>query len=325
MDSASKIEHLNQIKALSDENRMIILRQLMAKPATLTQLANWLHHSPAWIRHHLLALEEAGLVELVEIRKRGRVTEKYYRANAAAYLIQQWVLPKSDKPVLIFCGSHDLALERLAKMVSKHLQLVILAVGSLNGLINLRQGVCQMAGAHIFDSYSREYNIPTLNHLFPDRSLRVITLAQRVQGLIVATGNPKGVCGIEDLIRPDIRIVNRNEGSGTRLWFDAELKRLGIAAPNISGYDRQLYTHIQIARSIQDGVADAALGLQAAADQYGLGFIPLFEERYDLVFPNESQNILYPILDFLASSQFRRQSHTLSGYNLAHSGEEIKL
>ncbi|MGB9669351.1 MAG: substrate-binding domain-containing protein, partial [Anaerolineales bacterium] len=248
MDSAAKIEHLEAIKALSDDHRTILLRQLMAKPATLTQLADWLGHSPAWIRHHLLVLQNAGLVKQVEIRKRGRVTEKFYRANAAAYLIQQWVLPKSDRPMLIFCGSHDLALERLAELVSKHLQLIVLAVGSLNGLINLRQGVCQVAGTHIFDSHSGEYNIPTLQTLFPDRSLRVITLAKRVQGLMVAAGNPKGVRGVEDLIRTDIRIVNRNEGSGTRLWFDAELKRLGIAPPNISGYDRQLYTHIQIAR-----------------------------------------------------------------------------
>jgi len=323
MNTASTIESPIQIRALSDGHRLMILQRLMSQPGTLSQLAEWLQHSPAWVRHHLLVLQEAGLVELVEIRKRERVTEKYYRAKAAAYLIQHWVLPKSDKPLLIFCGSHDLAVERLAELVSKHLQLVVLPVGSLNGLINLRQGVCQVAGAHIYDSHSGEYNIPTLRHLFPDWALNVVTLARRVQGLIVAAGNPKGVFGLEDIVRRDIRFVNRNEGSGTRLWFDAELRKLGIAPESINGYEQQLSTHTQTARYVLEGKADAALGLQAAAYQYGLGFIPLFEERYDLVFLDQYNEAMRPILDFISSSQYQRQTGALPGYNLAHSGEQI--
>ncbi len=325
MNTAQTIESSAQMRALADVHRLTILQRLMAERATLSQLADRLHHSPAWVRHHLLVLEKAGLVELAEIRKSGRVTEKYYQAKAAAYLIQQWVLPKSDKPLLIFCGSHDLALEQVTEMISKHLQLVILPVGSLTGLINLRQGICQLAGAHIFDKQTGEYNIPTLQQLFPDRSLQVITLAQRTQGLILAPGNPKGIAGLEDLARPDIRFVNRNEGSGTRLWLDEELRRLGILPAQINGYFQQLNTHAQTARYVVEGQADVTLGLHAAAFRYGLDFIPLFEERYDLVFQSQFQNALNPLLDLLQATYFQRQLQSLPGYNNTHSGEHIQL
>jgi putative molybdopterin biosynthesis protein len=324
MDSVPTLHAFDKIKLLADPRRMEILRLLMASPATLTQLAETLHHSPAWVRHHLKILESTGLVEMDEVRKTGRVTEKYYRTKARAFLLQEIILPKSRKPAVIFSGSHDLALERIAEHVAKRVLLLTLPVGSLDGLINLRQGLCQISGVHILDE-SGEYNKPYVRRLFPGRAMEMITFAHRIQGLIVAAGNPKNIKRISHLVRPNIRFVNRNAGSGTRLWLDAELKKLRLLPGSIRGYQRMVNTHSEAAALIESGKADAALGLQAAAHQYGLDFVPLFEERYDLVLPRENKQLLMPVLDYLQTAAFRNDLNSLTGYNSAHSGEQIPL
>src|SRR5512147_1506717 len=221
MKKVDSIHSFGMIKLLADSRRMDILRLLMASPATLTNLAHTLKQSPAWIRHHILALESADLVEVSEIRRTGKVTEKFYRARADALLLQEIVLPKTKKPTVVFSGSHDLALEGIAEHLEQHVTLLSLPVGSLDGLVNLRQGLCQISGSHLLDE-TGEYNTPFVRHLFPDREVEIVTLAHRTQGLMLSSGNPKGVKKIADLIRPTIRFVNRNKGSGTRLWFDSE-------------------------------------------------------------------------------------------------------
>ncbi len=324
MDSIETLHTFSQIKLLADARRMKILCLLMASPATLTQLAHNLKQSPAWVRHHMLALQTADLVEMIEVRKTGKVTEKYYQAKAGAFLLQQLVLPKTKKPALVFSGSHDLALESAAQHLEKYLHLLNFPVGSLDGLVNLRQGLCQVSGAHILDD-DGEYNASTVRHLFPDRAVEMVTLAYRTQGLMVHPGNPKSIKRIQDIARRDVRFVNWNPGSGTRLWFDAELKRLKIEANQITGYDQIAKTHSESASMIEAGQADVALGLQAAAHQHHLDFIPLFEERYDLVLPCENEEFISPLLDFLQTAAFRNELNSLTGYNSAHSGEQILL
>jgi putative molybdopterin biosynthesis protein len=322
MQKVEPIRTFDQIKLLADSRRMEILRLLMDSPATLTHLAWMLKQSPAWVRHHILALELGGLIEVSEIRKTGKVTEKFYRAKGGAFLLQEIVLPKSKKPAVIFSGSHDLALEEIAEKLSKHIALLSLPVGSLDGLINLRQGLCQIAGAHILDETGK-YNTPTVRHLFPDRNVELVTLAYRTQGLILAAGNPKGIKKISDIARADVKFINRNAGSGTRLWFDAELKKQKIDSANINGYGISVKTHSEAAALIAQNKADVSVGLQAAAHQHELDFIPLFEERYDLILPPENEKALSPLLDYLQSSNFRARLHKLTGYNASHSGEKI--
>lgn len=215
MKKVDSLHSLDSIKVLADPRRLEILRLLMASPATLTQLARDLEQSPAWIRHHILALEAAGLVEVSEIRKTKRVTEKFYRARADALLLQEIILPKTGKPIVVLSGSHDLALEEIAEQLKNHVLLLSLPVGSMDGLVNLRQGLCQISGSHLLDE-TGEYNTPFVKHLFPDRDVEIVTLAHRVQGIMVAEGNPKGVKRLSDLAQPNIRFVNRNPGSGTR-------------------------------------------------------------------------------------------------------------
>jgi putative molybdopterin biosynthesis protein len=296
----------------------------MAAPATLTQLARTMKQSPAWIRHHLLTLESGDLVEVSEIRKTGKVTEKFYRARADTLLLQEVILPKTKKPAIIFSGSHDLALEGLAEHLEKHVTLLSLPVGSLDGLVNLRQGLCQISGSHLLDE-TGEYNTPFVRHLFPDRAVEIVTLAHRTQGLMLSSGNPKGIKKIADVAKPTIRFVNRNAGSGTRLWFDSELRKLTIPIEKINGYDKVVKTHSEAAALIESGKADVALGLQAAAHQHNLDFIPLFEERYDLVLPRENEKTLTPLLDYLQTATFRTELNSLTGYNSLHSGEQIQI
>ncbi|MBI3170136.1 MAG: helix-turn-helix domain-containing protein, partial [Chloroflexi bacterium] len=271
MKTVAPINSFDKIKLLADSRRMDILRLLMAAPATLTLLARTMKQSPAWVRHHILALESAGLIEISEIRKTGKVMEKFYRAKADALLLQEIILPKSKKPSVIFSGSHDLALESVTEQLARHVNLLNLPVGSLDGLVNLRQGLCQISGSHLLDS-SGEYNTPFVKHLFPDRDVEVITLAYRTQGLMLAGGNPKGIKKLSDIARPNVRFLNRNAGSGTRLWLDAELRKLKLPVEKINGYENQVKTHSEAANLISQNKVDVSLGLQAAAHQNGLDF-----------------------------------------------------
>lgn len=322
MKTVSPLQSFDKIKLLADSRRMDILRLLMASPATLTHLARTLKRSPAWVRHHILALESADLIEISEVRRTGKVMEKFYRAKADALLLQEIVLPKGKKPSVIFSGSHDIALEGIAEHLSRHLNLLSLPVGSLDGLVNLRQGLCQISGSHLLDE-SGEYNIPFVKHLFPDRDVEIITLAYRTQGLILAAGNPKGIKKIADIAREDVRFVNRNAGSGTRIWLDAELRRQKLPVEKINGYGDQVKTHSEAARIIHENKADVSLGLQAAARRHGLEFIPLFEERYDLVLPQAEERELNPLLEYIQTSNFRQALAELTGYSTLHSGEQV--
>ncbi len=324
MKRAAQVTSWEQTKTLADPRRLRLLRLLMARPATLTQLAQQVGQSPAWVRHHLLQLQRAGLVEMAEERVQGRVREKFYRAVAGAWVLQRLVLPQGERPALLFAGSHDLALERLAEDLAPHLDLILYPLGSLDGLVHLRQGLCHLSGAHLVDE-TGAYNTPYVRRLFPDRRVRVVTLAHRVQGLITAPGNPLGLRDLSDLARPGVRFVNRNLGSGTRLWLEARLGALGIPREAIAGYDQVVSTHTAAAQAVATGRADVALGLEAAALAQGLGFVPLFEERFDLIFPAEETEELTPLLDTLQTAAFRRLMRTLHGYNPAHAGEEIEV
>jgi putative molybdopterin biosynthesis protein len=319
------IRSFEQIKLLADPRRLAILRLLMSAPASLTQLGEALGKHPAWVRHHLKQLEAAGLVELVETRIQSGVVEKFYRARAGGFLLQELLLPENpDHPTIVFSGSHDLALELMAQQLAPALDVLSMPVGSLDGLVNLRQNLCHLSGCHLLD-VDGEYNLPFVRRFFPDRSIQIVTLAHREQGLMTAPGNPKSIRGLADLAREDVTFVNRNPGSGTRLWLDRALQELGIPHTGIRGYETFVSTHTECARRVQRGEADCALGLRAAAGKFGLDFLPLFHERYDLVFPQELEGRLDPILNTLQTSAFRLSVEALTGYETKHTGEQIPL
>jgi putative molybdopterin biosynthesis protein len=144
---------------------------------------------------------------------------------------------------------------------------------------------------------------------------------------MVRAGNPKQIQGIHDLGRADIRYVNRNHGSGTRIWLDQQLRSEGLQGRKIQGYELEVNTHLEVAQAIFEGRADVGLGIYAAAKQYELDFIPLFEERYDLVITREhfQSPAIAPTLDYIQSADFRQAVHALGGYNCTKTGQEIDL
>ena len=331
MEPLQKIDKFDQIKVLSDARRLAVLKYLMAAPETLSSLGKKMKMHPAQVRHHLKLLERSGLVELVDTRVVRGFVEKYYRAKARAFALNEIILPMPDKKVdatIVILGSHDLALELLSHWVQervKKISILAVPVGSLDGLLALRQGNAQLAGCHLLDAATGEYNLPYVRHLFPGQAMTMLTLAYREQGLLVRSGNPLQIRGVEDLSREDINFINRNRGSGTRLWLDLQLQRLGIEPGRVHGYDQEARTHTRVAEAVATRQVDAGLGLEAAARQYGLDFIPLFHERYDLVMSHEQMQDqkLAPLLDILQSGDFRDEMDRLGGYETGHTGDMI--
>jgi putative molybdopterin biosynthesis protein len=325
------INSIDQIKILSDQHRLKILKYLMGQPATISQLGRVFDKHPAWIRHHLKQLELIGLVELVSTRITGGYIEKFYRAVAPAFIFQNIILPdEPESTPLIIMGSHDLALELLAEIIHLdvgNIHLLPVPVGSLDGLIALRNGFTPLTGCHLWDPPTGEYNSPFVRHLFPDRDIVLITLANREQGIILARGNSLGIHSLMDLLRPEINFINRNRGSGTRLWLDHQLRNKGISPDQINGYNQEVVSHTSLAHTIQQGYADAGIGLRAAAVKENLEFIPMFSERYDLIIPRDriDNPEIVPIIDMVRSQTFRRKITTLAGYEDLHTGESQVL
>jgi putative molybdopterin biosynthesis protein len=229
---------------------------------------------------------------------------------------------------IVAIGSHDLALDLLAshlRRLAPGARLVSANAGSLGGLLALKRGDTHLAGTHLLDEATGEYNRPFLTRLLPEQEVLLVHLAGREQGLIVAPGNPLGIRELDDLARPDVRFVNRQKGAGTRVLLDYHLKRRGIAAERIAGYEREEYTHMAVAAAVLSGSAGVGMGILAAARALGLEFIPLFKERYDLAIPRRhwESPLLEPLRQALASAEYRREVEALGGYDVARMGEVL--
>jgi putative molybdopterin biosynthesis protein len=227
----------------------------------------------------------------------------------------------------IFCiGSHDLTLDLMSQFLAEHdRRLASANVGSQGGLIALRRGEAHLAGSHLLNPETGEYNISYIRQYLPNIPVKVLALVGRDQGLMVKRGNPKGVKGLEDLTKPDIQFVNRQRGAGTRVLLDYHLNLITIAAERIVGYDQEEYTHLGVAAAIASGRADCGMGIAAAAQALDLEFIPLFQERYDLVIPKQfaEGDLLAPLFGLLADRRFREAVSQLPGYDVSVMGTVI--
>ena len=234
--------------------------------------------------------------------------------------------PMSDiQRTIVAIGSHDLILDLLASRLSErpgNPSLSSANVGSLGGLLAVRRGETHIAGSHLMDEETGEYNVSYIERYIPGRQVALVHLAGRTQGLMTAPGNPLQISSLSDLANPGVRFVNRQRSSGTRVLLDFKLRELGISAESISGYEREEYTHLAIAAAVQGGRADAGLGILPAARAMGLDFIPLFEEQYDLVIPTEfyDDGLLAPMLTMIRSPEFQAEVHSLGGYNVIEMG-----
>lgn len=227
--------------------------------------------------------------------------------------------------VLRFNGSHDLAVAWLATHfaeVAYGCSLQLNFTGSLGGLIALAEGNADLAGCHLWDEETDTYNLPFVRRVLPGQHMALVTLAHRQIGLIVPPGNPANVQGLADLARLGLRFINRQSGSGTRVWLDAMLSRQDIPTGLILGYSNEKMTHSEVANAIAEGQADAGLGLEAAARPYGLGFIPLMQEQYDLVIPERYFDTppLRALIDWLCSPSAKEVISGLAGYQTTDTG-----
>jgi molybdate-binding protein/DNA-binding transcriptional ArsR family regulator len=318
-------------KILAHPERTAILRRLMADQATLTQLGESFHKTPAHIRHHLKVLEQAGLVEFVEARSVQGGPEKYYRAAQRALFLHEAVLPEMPKEKIgITIGSMDAGVDHLASFFAQKQApffLIPVPLSSLDGLIALRQGLCQMSTCHLIDPQSEVYNRPFIRHLFPGQMMALVQVYRREEGFLVKPGNPLRIRSLEDLVRPEIRFVNREPGSGVRQWLDLRLKQPGIPSELISGYSHVVYSHPEVARTIWEGKADVGIGIVAAAREFGLDFIPLFEEPYEIAVPlSVASNERYaPFFEYLNSGEIRSTIRNLDGYLVPQNSGNIEI
>jgi putative molybdopterin biosynthesis protein len=235
------------------------------------------------------------------------------------------VAPEEIDGTLVVLGSHDNTLDLLATLLRRRdprLRLSSGHVGSLGGLMALRQNRAHLGGSHMLDPETNTYNVPFIQRYLSGVPLKLINLAWRQQGLMLAPGNPKDLRSIKDLARPGVRFINRQRGAGTRLLLDFLLKEEGLEAANIQGYDREEYTHMAVAVNVFAGTADVGLGIMAAATALGLDFIPLLPERYDLVVPESTfgDPRFQVLLAVIRSPEFQRAATALGGYDLKDCG-----
>lgn len=230
---------------------------------------------------------------------------------------------------IIITGSHDLILDILKNELQENFsdfKLVSFNVGSMGGLMALKQNRTHLATAHLLDPESGEYNFPYLKNMLPQKELIVVNLAYREQGIMVKKGNPKNIKELDDLTSEDIKFINRQKGSGTRILLDYLLKKRGINPFNINGYFQEEFTHLMVASAVATGIVDAGLGILSAAKDFHLDFIPVAKERYDIIIPKEWYTSLriQKLLSIIRSEKFKKKVLRLGGYDLSQCGKVIE-
>ena len=228
---------------------------------------------------------------------------------------------------IVATGSHDLVLDLIASELTGTggVSFASSNVGSLGGLRAIDRGEAHLAGTHLLDEESGEYNVSFLRRYVRNQCVVLVNLVHRVQGFIIPKGNPASIESLNDLAREDIVFVNRQRGSGTRVLLDYKLVAAGIDTQQVAGYEREEYTHLAVAAAVAGGRANVGLGILSAARAIGMDFIPLFDERYDLAIPEDiyDSELLAPMLQLIQSSDFRVKVEELGGYDAGQMGEVI--
>jgi putative molybdopterin biosynthesis protein len=234
--------------------------------------------------------------------------------------------PDEIENTIFMIGSHDISIDIMAQhLAEKDRRLVSANVGSMGGLVALSRGEAHLAGSHLLDPETGEYNLKYIKRVLPKIQVKVIVLVQREQGLLVAKSNPKQIFKLEDIAREGVRYINRQAGAGTRVLLDYHMRLEGIPSDEVEGYQQEEFTHLAVAAAIASGRADCGLGIAAAAQALGLDFIPLYQERYDLIIPRcyYDDPLLEPLLNLLKDPVFKNTIANLPGYNIEQMGLEI--
>ena len=244
--------------------------------------------------------------------------------------VQVRLLTSEDKikNTLVCIGSHDPIIDIAADIMHSRNKKFFLSssnVGSTGGLMALKTGETHMAPTHLLDMETGEYNRTYLKKYVPHKKIALVKCVNRIQGFMVQKGNPKNITKFEDLERKDVKFVNRQRGSGTRLLLDYNLNKLNIDFKNIKGYYREEFTHLAVAAAVEAGDADAGLGVFSAANMMGLDFIPVCNEEYDLAIPEEylELEIIKEFIETIKSEEFKAKLDELGGYDYSNTGTII--
>ncbi len=236
--------------------------------------------------------------------------------------------PEEIDKTIVCTGSHDMLLDVISDMMSGETEGVRLSsthIGSLGGLMALQRGEAHITPTHLLDEETGVYNESYIRSLFPGEEMVLVKGVGRIQGIMVAPGNPLGIKGVEDLTR--VRYVNRQRGAGTRVLLDYKLKQAGISPDDIDGYDAEAATHMAVAAQVAGGDADCGMGVYSAAHAMGLDFIPVGEEEYDFAMRPETLEMpeLKSFLRLLTSDGFREKLEELGGYSFKDSGKVVRM
>lgn len=231
---------------------------------------------------------------------------------------------------ILAVGSHDITLDLLANFLREkysELNLASANVGSLAGIMAIKRGQAHLAGSHLLDEKSGLYNVDYLKRYLAGKKVELVTLSYRQQGLFVKKGNPKSIKSLKDLTRADVKFINRQIDSGTRVLLDYLLKKEEIDPVSINGYAREVFTHTSVAAAVSGNSADVGLGIMAAAQALDVDFIPVSEERYDLVFLKDfyESDKGQAIMEIINSKDFQNEVKKLGGYDLRDTGKVVKL
>lgn len=231
---------------------------------------------------------------------------------------------------LVITGSHDNTLDLLADQMRRDHDGINISsshVGSMGGLMAIRNNACHLAGAHLLDPEDGSYNVSYIKKYLPNMPVRLVNLVMRQQGFIVPKGNPENIGSIKDLKNKKLRFINRQAGSGTRILFDYKLLDAGLTPADIIGYDNDEYTHMSVAVAVLSGRADAGLGIMAAARALDLDFVPIVTESYDLVIPERFFNTpnVQILLETIVGDAFKQRVQALGGYGVERTGQEIQI
>ena len=230
---------------------------------------------------------------------------------------------------VVAIGSHDPLLDEIGNLLhiaAPELSMSSSHVGSMGGIMAVRRGEAHLAGIHLLNQADGQYNVAFIKRYFPNGGVRLVECVGRTQGLMLQKGNPKSIHNIYDLTKPDIRYVNRQKGSGTRILIDYLCQKEKIDVNSIYGYDREEFTHMSVAAQIAADTADAGMGIYSAAQIYQLEFLPICTERYDLLIPDSAWNLpeIQQLLEILRSDAFRQRAEELGGYLLENPGSVCK-
>ena len=260
-----------------------------------------------------------------------------------------WYFPASDALVAAQPASHGKARLRVfdssrqfqnrilvagcdpaISVLSRHVhaagvELVLAHRNSSQSLALLKDRYVHVAGTHLRDDPSGESNLPDIHQMFPRQSVAVVSFAVWEEGIVTARGNPLGIAGVEDLARPEVRMVNREAGSGSRRLLDRRLEQLGIESKLVKGYETEAPGHLPAAWRVHTGEASACIATRAAARLFGLGFVPLVTERYDMAIRKQHLELpaMQALLDVLSRSQFRRELDSFGGYDTTSAGQRL--